>query len=295
MNAQQLVYTLLLLVENHFTQETLITMLSPNFKLVSGKDGKALDQVFDLCIVDGKILTSLEQQILTRKNDDTPFLPFLLITSRDDLPKLANHIKYTVDEILLQPINDLILQPRVETLLNTRRLVKEIQLLADFDELTGALTRRHFFKMSEREFLRGRRFGRPLSIVMLDIDFFKTVNDTYGHAVGDQVLREVVQRCQKNIREIDIFGRYGGEEFALVLPEMDREEAQDIAERLRTAIARCPFQTKAGNLEITISLGLADLNQDESIDAILKRADEALYFAKRSGRNQVKICKAIDE
>ena len=295
MNDHQPIYTLLLAVENHLTRETLIDLLASKYKLVSGEDKKALDQEFDLCIVDGEILLRLEQKILTRKSEDAPFLPFLLIVSRDVLPKLANHIKYTVDEILLLPINDLILQPRVETLLNTRQLVKEVQGLADFDELTGVLTRRRFLRLSQRKLLRSRRFERPLATMILDIDVFKKVNDTYGHAVGDQVLRKVAQRSQKSIREIDLFGRIGGEEFALVLSELDREEAKTVAERLRMAIARHPFHTETGNPSITISLGVANLNQDESLEAILKRADVALYLAKRSGRNRVIMFEDTDE
>jgi diguanylate cyclase (GGDEF)-like protein len=288
MNDNHLTSTLLLLVENNIYQQQLTHLLSAKYDLITWQGAESLDQPFELCIIDAMMLTNLHLQILARKREDAPYLPFLLVTSQKDLPGLAWHIKYTVDEILLTPIDDLILQPRVETLLHTRQLVQEIRLLADFDELTGVLTRRRLLLQAKREFVRARRFGRPLSVVMLDIDFFKKVNDQHGHAIGDQVLRETAQRCQENIREVDIIGRYGGEEFTIILPELDIGEAQDVAERLRQAIAQHPIETDVGIIFITISLGVAHLiPEDANFEAVIKRADDALNTAKRSGRNQV--------
>ena len=125
--------------------------------------------------------------------------------------------------------------------------------------------------------MSARRFERNLSVVMLDIDHFKKVNDKNGHATGDQVLREVAQRCTNIIREIDLFARYGGEEFTIVLPETDLGETQAVAERIRQLIGEKPFEIGKLNLEITISLGVASLiPEDINIDALIKRADEAL-------------------
>ncbi|MBC8509175.1 MAG: mechanosensitive ion channel [Chloroflexi bacterium] len=132
---------ILLLANQGDCHERLAGLLAPKYTDINGSGAESLVQPFDLCIVDGEILSNFEQQILARKDEDAPFLPFLLVTERGNLPKIADHIKYTVDEILLTPINDLILQSRVETLLNTRKLVQEVQRLADFDELTGVLTR----------------------------------------------------------------------------------------------------------------------------------------------------------
>ena len=151
---------ILVLVADLTYRQQLQALLTPKYAPTLGADASALNHPFDLCILDGPRLTALEDRILVRKSEDPPFLPFLLVTSREELPALAGHIQFTVDEILLTPIEDLILKPRVETLLNTRRLVKEVQLLADFDELTGALTRRRFFRMAQREFARARRFQR---------------------------------------------------------------------------------------------------------------------------------------
>lgn len=172
--------------------------------------------------------------------------------------------------------------------LQNARLFAEIQLLAMTDDLTNTFNRRHLFDLGEREFSRAQRYNRPLSVVMLDIDDFKVVNDTHGHAVGDQILRMVAERCRANIREVDILGRYGGEEFTIVLPEAGVSEAFSIAERLRKHIAIMPMTTTAGPVKITISLGAAGLSADTpNLMKLIDCADIAMYEAKRSGRNAV--------
>jgi diguanylate cyclase (GGDEF)-like protein len=172
------------------------------------------------------------------------------------------------------------------------RLFEEVQQLAVTDELTGLHNRRSFFEMAGHEFERARRYGRPLSALMLDIDHFKRVNDTYGHAVGDQVLRALARRCREHLREIDLLGRYGGEEFAVLLPESDANSARNAAERLRRCVAEAPMDTTRGPLAITISLGAAALTEAcPDLAALLDRADAALYAAKKAGRNRVEIMK----
>ncbi len=166
-------------------------------------------------------------------------------------------------------------------------LFQEVRNLAVVDDLTGLANRRRFFEVAERDLASCRRGGRPLTVLMLDLDRFKQVNDTYGHQTGDEVLRELAQRLAAEIRSTDILGRYGGEEFALALPDSDAEAAAQAAERLRAAVDGAPFLTRSGALPITISIGLADLHPDDAdLDALLARADQALYRAKRSGRNR---------
>ncbi len=174
--------------------------------------------------------------------------------------------------------------------LQNARLFAEIQLLAMTDDLTNTYNRRHLFDLGEREFSRAQRYNRPLSVVMLDLDDFKHVNDTYGHAVGDQILRMVADRCRANIREVDILGRYGGEEFTIILPEAGITEAYNIAERLRKHIAIMPMTTTAGPIKITISLGAAGLSAETpNLMKLIDCADIAMYEAKRGGRNAVCI------
>lgn len=175
------------------------------------------------------------------------------------------------------------------------RLFERIQQMAITDDLTGLYNRRHFFELGEREFDRARRYYRPLAAIMLDIDYFKRVNDTYGHATGDLVLHTVADRCRKNLRDADLLGRYGGEEFVALLPENDLQGAYNAAERLRECIIEAPIETPQGPLRITISLGVACFSEDcSSLTTLLNRADMALYEAKRAGRNRAEIYSTIN-
>jgi diguanylate cyclase (GGDEF)-like protein len=169
------------------------------------------------------------------------------------------------------------------------RLFDEVERLATLDGLTGTFNRRHFMNLARTEIDRARRFSQPLSALMLDVDDFKSVNDGYGHAVGDQVLRGVAERCHAALRSIDVLGRYGGEEFAIMLPNTERHSgAAVLAERIRQRVDEEPFNTDAGPIHVTISVGVASADDStEGLGALLKRADLALYEAKQAGRNRV--------
>ncbi len=168
------------------------------------------------------------------------------------------------------------------------RLYEETRRLAITDGLTGLINRRHFLELAGREFERASRYGRPLSAIMLDIDRFKRVNDTHGHAVGDEVLQALAARFRENVRDIDLPARYGGEEFIALLPEVGLESARVAAERLRQSVAETPIGTAAGPLSVTVSLGVAFAAPDcPDLPTLLRLADEALYAAKKAGRNRV--------
>jgi diguanylate cyclase (GGDEF)-like protein/PAS domain S-box-containing protein len=170
------------------------------------------------------------------------------------------------------------------------RLFAEVQTQAITDSLTGLYNRRGLFELGQRELDRLRRFERPLAAIMLDIDYFKQVNDTYSHAIGDQVLKELAARCRTHLREIDILGRYGGEEFAILLPETDQHDAYRVAERIRKHMIEASVQTDQGPVSITISLGVTAAGPDSTdLAVLLDRADTAMYSAKQSGRNQVSV------
>ncbi|MDA8125408.1 MAG: diguanylate cyclase [Deltaproteobacteria bacterium] len=177
------------------------------------------------------------------------------------------------------------------------RLYNQIEQIAVTDELTGLFNRRGFFHLGEREFERALRFKRSLAVLMFDIDHFKQVNDTYGHGVGDQVLRELADCFRQNIRGIDVAGRYGGEEFVLILPETQLPKAVQIAERLRRSIANLSVLSSPANgnapsvvLKITVSIGISVLQpNDPNLKTLVDRADHAQYQAKHAGRNRVAI------
>lgn len=167
---------------------------------------------------------------------------------------------------------------------------QRLEEIASTDVLTGLLNRRGAFDLAARDLERARRFAEPICGLMFDLDHFKSFNDTYGHAVGDEVLQEVAVRCKGELRQIDIIGRYGGEEFAVFLPGTDIEGAAVIGERLRSAINAEPFATSKGPLTVSISLGVALATAaTKTPEELLGVADTALYKAKESGRNCVCI------
>jgi diguanylate cyclase (GGDEF)-like protein len=168
------------------------------------------------------------------------------------------------------------------------RLHAELHELAIRDSLTGIFNRRHFFELSEKAFKHARRYNRPLSALIFDLDHYKDVNDHYGHLIGDQVLHDMAQRCLAVVRQHDIFGRYGGEEFAVLLPETDLQGALALGERLRDVIGSTPFETEDGDVVVTISVGVARMKRSTaSLMQLLSEADKAQYRAKDKGRNTV--------
>lgn len=170
-----------------------------------------------------------------------------------------------------------------------RALEQEMVRQARTDSLTALSNRRHFRELAGKELARARRYGQALSVLMLDLDKFKGINDTHGHQTGDNVLRKVGEVCRQIMREVDIVGRIGGEEFAILLPESDVKQAAEVAERLRQAIAEAVIRLESGGeLRFTVSIGVAPQRTAEAtIDDLLNQADKALYEAKRTGRNRV--------
>jgi diguanylate cyclase (GGDEF)-like protein len=171
--------------------------------------------------------------------------------------------------------------------LKLKEAYRRIEELAELDELTGSYNRRCIMRMLDEEITRARRTGTPCSIGLIDLDWFKRINDAYGHPTGDEVLRTFAITTFANIRTIDRFGRYGGEEFLLVLPDTSAEGSAQILERLRQIIADLDWSAFSPGMQVTISAGVTALHPDETPDTFLARADSALYSAKARGRNQI--------
>lgn len=177
-----------------------------------------------------------------------------------------------------------------------KEMEKEMHRLAVTDALTGLYNRRHYFALAENEFKRARRHNLPLSAIMIDIDKFKQVNDTYGHLVGDQVLQEIAHACQQTMREIDIIGRYGGDEIAILLPDTTETQAYQAAERLRQRIQDLYAENQEIEIKLTLSLGVAQLSIEDHNSSVLQdRADQALFLAKNAGRNKVMVWEKIEK
>jgi diguanylate cyclase len=171
--------------------------------------------------------------------------------------------------------------------LKLKEAYKRIEELAELDELTGSFNRRCIMRMLDDEIVRAHRSKAPCSVALIDLDWFKRINDAYGHPTGDEVLRTFAITVFANIRAIDKFGRYGGEEFLLVLPDTPNDVAARIVDRLRAIIADLDWSAFSPDMRVTISAGVATLRPDETADTFLARADNALYLAKARGRNLI--------
>ncbi len=164
-----------------------------------------------------------------------------------------------------------------------------LKWLAITDPLTGLYNRRYFMEQLEQEFKRSRRYERDLSLLMIDIDFFKRINDTFGHQTGDLVLRKISSIVESQLRDADLAFRFGGEEFMVILPETSLQDASNVAERTRTEIMHSYYHHDESEFNVTVSIGIISVkcNQVESIDSLIKKVDDNLYMAKKSGRNQI--------
>ncbi|MBI4432166.1 MAG: GGDEF domain-containing protein [Candidatus Omnitrophica bacterium] len=169
------------------------------------------------------------------------------------------------------------------------KLYERVEMLATTDSLTAVCVRRRLVERLEEEMERSRRFGLQCSFLMIDVDHFKSVNDHYGHLVGDMVLKQVAETIKKNIREVDLVGRYGGEEFGALLIETDTASAQMVAERIRRSMAERQFQAYDERLAVTVSIGCATVSTSMNAGQLVEAADAALYQAKRQGRNRVSV------
>ena len=179
-------------------------------------------------------------------------------------------------------------------LMSTERSQKDLERMASEDPLTGAYNRRALAQFGVREMARARRHGTPLSVILIDIDYFKRINDELGHAAGDLALVETVRRLQKNLRSEDYLGRMGGEEFLILLPDTDIEQAQVLAERVQQDFANHPMTLLEQHRSITLSGGITLLSASDSFfDDMLKRADDAMYTAKVLGRNRMQLDKSL--
>ncbi len=234
-----------------------------------------------------------------RRDSKTSSVPVILISALADTNHIVEGLDRGANDYITKPVVIPILTARIEALLRASALVKSLEVqkellakLAAFDDLTGLYNRRSLFHAFETELARCQRYRRGVSLLMVDIDRFKDVNDAHGHRVGDEVLRQVADSLVGSLRTIDVVCRYGGEEFCIVLPETQIDGALRAAERVRAAIESRPFSVPGvGPLRITVSVGVASWSPDgESPQPpdLLAEADAALLAAKRAGRNSVR-------
>ena len=263
-----------------------------------------------LCDVMMPVMDGYEVSRRVKNDESLPYIPIILVTARDSTADKVEGLEAGADDYLTKPINFPELEARVRSMLRIKRLQDELDLknrelertnqelevanrklrkLSITDGLTELFNHRHVHELLHEEFERSRRSGEPLAVVMIDLDRFKAVNDTYGHPTGDVILYETARIIRETAREIDMVGRYGGEEFIAILPNTAEDEASNFAERVRTGVEGYVFRDEANEVRMTASSGVASFPGPDSDtpEALLKRADEALYVAKESGRNRV--------
>ncbi|HEU0014336.1 MAG TPA: diguanylate cyclase [Longimicrobium sp.] len=238
-----------------------------------------------------------------KADPELPFIPVILVTARDQPEDIVHGLESGADDYIAKPYNFPELEARMRAMLRIKRLQDELdqknqeleqanirlKKLSITDGLTELFNHRHVHQLLRDEFERSRRTVEPLSVAMLDLDRFKQVNDTYGHPTGDVILYETARIIKETAREIDMVGRYGGEEFIAILPNTDEAEAQRFAERVRQAVEKHLFRDGDTEVRMTVSCGVSDFQGQEgdAPETLLKRADEALYQAKHGGRNRV--------
>jgi two-component system, cell cycle response regulator len=249
------------------------------------------------------LLDGYEVSRRIKRDPGLPYVPIILVTARDSTEDKVEGLDAGADDYLTKPINFPELEARVRSMLRIKKLQDELdhknrelevvnrklRKLSITDGLTGLFNHRHVHEQLLEEFERSRRSEDPMAVVMMDLDRFKQVNDTYGHPTGDVILYETAQILKDTAREIDMAGRYGGEEFMVILPGTDESEALRFAERVRQRVSEHVYRDEATEVRMTTSAGVAAYPSDAvpDADALLKRADEALYRAKETGRNQV--------
>jgi diguanylate cyclase (GGDEF)-like protein len=237
-----------------------------------------------------------------QSNPELADIPIIFLSASQEQEHLLKAFEKGAVDYVIKPFNPAELLARVKMHLELKysrqklqhllqeqiKLVQELERLANTDSLTGIWNRRYLLMIAEQEIKRSQRYNCSFAVLLIDIDHFKKINDTYGHSVGDKVIISMTQTVINNLRQVDCFGRFGGEEFVVLLPETDIDEAVIVAERIRENIQHKSIVVQEQTISITISIGVSSYKiGEESIDTILQRADQGLYQAKKQGRNRV--------
>ena len=247
--------------------------------------------------VESKTFDGLRLIARMHSGEATRRLPILAVVDPDNIPRAVRALELGAHDIIYRPIDGEELAARARTLIKRRRYVEALRQsldqsleLAVTDQLTGLFNRRYLSSQLDPLVQRAARGGEPVSLLVADIDYFKRINDAFGHDVGDEVLKEFAARLATNFRPVDIACRYGGEEFVVVMPGTRGDYACLVAERLRRHVAGAAFPIRGGaeRIDVTVSIGVsASVSGADTAEKLLKRADEALYRAKQAGRNRV--------
>jgi diguanylate cyclase (GGDEF)-like protein len=298
----------LIIDDNKLIRQLATTLLSKkNYNVLTaenGEQGIELAQSFkpEVILLDVMMPEVDGYEVCKRlkSNDKTKNIPIIMVTSMTESIDKIKGLELGAADYVTKPFDHGELQARVATQAKMKNLWDELQEknlileeLSKKDGLTDLYNHRHFHERISEEFKRAKRYKLPLCCVLIDLDHFKNVNDTYGHQAGDNILKSLAEIVVGNIREVDIAARYGGEEFALILPHIALKDAVIMANRIRTNVESEIFRFNDININITISMGVAGMldNKASSYNELIRFADEALYAAKANGRNRVETYK----
>lgn len=299
--------TVLIVDDDAMIRRALSTLLEESgYRVETASEGnKALERVgagdIDLVLLDVLLpggLNGFDVCRLIKGTREDEFLPVVLLTARADADSRVQGLRIGADDYVAKPWDDRELLARVHAMLRikgihdeVRRAKERLSTLAVKDELTGLYNFRYLHSRLEEEFKRSERYKEPLACLMIDLDDFKIVNDTFGHDVGDKVLAQVGDRLLESVREVDVAARYGGDEFLLILPSTNFSGAVTVADRVWHSLSRKSFECDGRTLKVTASIGVAlyPSKDIESKESLLKAADEALYGAKDAGRNGIGV------
>jgi two-component system cell cycle response regulator len=264
-----------------------------------GANSIAANGNFDLIIVSTQLADTDGLRLAShfKSQEETRSVPILMLVDEDDTRVMLKGLEFGVNDYIVMPVDYNEMAARVKTQIRRKKYQDALKSnyqqtisRAITDSLTGLYNRHYLNAHLDNLVRQALNNNKPLSLVIMDVDHFKMVNDTYGHDIGDQVLKQIADMIIKSIRSADLGARFGGEEFVVLMPETDAQQASDAAERIRGTVERTPMKVthEIGQLNKTVSIGVAFLNEmGDSGQALLKRADEALYKAKNSGRNRV--------
>lgn len=244
----------------------------------------------DLILLDLRMpdMTGFEVCRRLQDNEASSMIPVIFLSGTCDVSDKIRGLDFGAVDFVSKPFDAFELKARVRAALRTKRLQNVLRDRALIDPLTELYNRRGFDDRLEQEWARSARYGSVLALVMMDIDNFKKVNDLFGHLAGDSVLRQVARRLADTCRQSDAPFRYGGEEFAFIIPQSSAASAEDLAQRLRLAICDKPFTVAGGDLDLTASFGVAGNEGMADRDRLITAADAALYMAKAAGKNCVR-------
>jgi len=294
------------------------TLGKAGYEVVEGTDGQqalslARDERPDLLLLDVEMpgMGGPEVCRIIKGNKSFGFLPIILMTARDDVQTKVEGLELGADDYLIKPLNPLELLARVKSMLRLKRLQDEVirtnerltainerlQALSTTDGLLGISNRMSFDKRIAYEFQRSDRYGKPLALLILDLDHFKRVNDTHGHPFGDKVLKAIADLLVDSVRQVDFVARYGGEEMVVALPETNRDQALIVAERIRSRVEALEVVDGDIRSGVTVSIGLSVCPHEivGNVKALLKEADDALYRAKQDGRNCIRVANYLGD